>query len=343
MESLSDRQRLILKLIVAEYIASAVPVGSAMLTAKYSLAMSPATTRNEMAELEAAGFIAHPHTSAGRVPTTKGYRYFVECLMEEGDLTPEQQDAVRRHLQQAGLEPERWLEVAASTLAQVAQNAALVTLPRPRRCILKQLEVISVHERLLLIIVALADGTVQRRLLIPDRPVAPDEAQRITNYLNALLSGSTLYDLTRRATTTSGLARDVANTAAELLREVDARAFEEIRYAGIEHVLRQPEFARAERVRDLVSLLHERRHLAQVLTEASATGEVRIIIGGDEQAPDALRDWSIVLAPYGKGGPVGGVLGVLGPTRMEYPRVVSGVRYVVRVMNDLFQDLYQRV
>lgn len=343
MDSLSERQRLILKLIVAEYIASASPVGSAMLTAKYSLGMSPATTRHEMAELEAAGYIAHPHTSAGRIPTTKGYRYFVECLMEEGDLTAVQQDAVRRHLQQAGPEPERWLEVAASALAQVVENAALVTLPRPRRCVLKQIEVISVHERLLLIIVALADGTVQRRLLIPDRTVTPEEAQRITNYLNVLLGGSTLHELTQRATTTSGLARDVAHSAAELLREVDARAFDEIRYAGIEHVLRQPEFSRAERVRNLVNLLHQRQYLAQVLTEASATAEVRVIIGGDEKGDDLLRDWSIVLAPYGHGGPVGGVLGVLGPTRMEYPRVVSGVRYVARVMDDLFEELYHRV
>lgn len=340
MESLSDRQRLVLKLIVAEHIASAAPVGSATLTAKYGLAMSPATTRNEMAELEAAGYIAHPHTSAGRVPTAKGYRYFVECLMEEGELTPEQQDAVRRELQRAGPEPERWLDVAASVLAQVAQNTTLVTLPRPRRCVLKQIEVISVHERLLLIVVALADGTVQRKLLIPDRTVLPDEAQRITNYLNVLLSGLTLHDLTRRAATTSGLAHAVATSAAELLREVDARAFDEFRYAGIEHALRQPEFSRADRVRTLLSLLHERRQLAQVLTDASTTREVRVIIGGDEPGLEALRDWSIVVAPYGQDGPVGGVLGVLGPTRMAYPRVVSGVRYVARVMNDLFEELY---
>lgn len=342
MESLSDRQRLILKLLVAEYIASAMPVGSAALTAKYGLAMSPATTRNEMAELEAAGYIAHPHTSAGRVPTTQGYRYFVECLMEEGDLTAEQQSAIRRHFQHVSVEPEQWLELAASALAQVARNAALVTLPRPRRCLLKQIEVISVHERLLLVIVALADGTVQRRLIVPERPVTPEEAQRTTNYLHALLSGVTLHDLTRRATTVSGLALGIANAAGAVLREVDTRAFEEIRYAGLEQMLEQPELAQAERMRDLISLLHERRHLARLITETDESGEVRIIIGGDE-TDERLRGWSVVLAPYGYDGPVGGVLGVLGPMRMEYGRVVSGVRYVARMMNGLIEDLYHRV
>lgn len=342
MESLSDRQRLILKLVVAEYIASAAPVGSAALTAKYALGLSPATTRNEMAELEAAGYIAHPHTSAGRVPTTKGYRYFVESLMEESDLSPGQQEAICHQLQRVGLQPERWLELAASALAHFAQNAALVTIPRPRRCVLKRLEVVTVHERLLLVIVALSDGTVQRRLLVRDRPVEPEQAQRITNYLNALLAGCAVRDLARRATTASGLAHEVANTTADLLREVDARAFEDIRYAGIEHVLRQPEFERAERVRDLVSLLHGRRLLGQVLSSTDEQDEVRVIIGGDDEG-DALRDWSVVLAPYGRDGPVGGVLGVLGPTRMEYARVVTGVRYVARVVDGLIQELYHRV
>lgn len=342
MERLSDRQRLILKLLVAEYIASAVPVGSAALTAKYALGLSPATTRNEMAELETAGYIAHPHTSAGRVPTAKGYRYFVESLMEEGDLSSEQQEAIRRRFRQVGLEPERWLELAASALAHLAQNAALATIPRPRRCVLKRLEVVTVHERLLLVIVALADGTVQRRLLIPERSVEPEEAQRITNYLNALLAGATVHDLARRATTISGLAHSVAITAADLLREVDARAFEDIRYAGIEHVLRQPEFARAERVRNLLSLLHERRLLGQVLSATDEQADVRVIIGGDD-GDEVLRDWSVVVAPYGREGPVGGVLGVLGPTRMEYARAVSGVRYIARLVDDLIQELYNRV
>lgn len=342
MESLSDRQRTILKLIVAEYIGSATPVGSATLTAKFGLGLSPATIRNEMSDLEAGGYVTHPHTSAGRVPTAKGYRYFVASLMEQGELGPQQRWAIRHGLQQAGMDPERWLALAASTLAQVAQNAALVTPPRPRRCVLKRVEVVSVHERLLLVVVALADGTVRRRLLIPDRPVPAAEAQSISNYLNALLADCTLHDVARRAATASGLAHAVAGTATELLREVDACEFEDIRYAGIEHVLRQPEFARAERVRNLVSLLHERRPLAPLLAAADEHGGVHVIIGGEEQS-EALRDWSMVLAPYGVAGPVGGVVGVLGPTRMEYGRAVSGVRYVASVMNDFIQELYHRV
>ncbi|HEX9436052.1 MAG TPA: hypothetical protein VGA16_02685 [Candidatus Limnocylindria bacterium] len=250
---LTPRQREILHAVIREHIVSARPVASAALVQRYRMDVSTATVRNELADLEELGLLTHPHTSAGRVPTDLGYRYFIESLMPQPHLRPEEQVTLSHQFRQASADAAQWLQLAASALARVTAEAALATY---------------------------------------DRVLDPDEVvwQR------------------------------------------------EIHYEGIELILEQPEFEVRERVRDVVSLLHDRARLAKVLPDLLDEGEVAVTIGS-EHTVEALRPFSLVIGRYGRAhGPVG-YIGVVGPTRMDYQRTIGAVRFVGALMSDLVRAL----
>jgi len=172
MQELAPRREAILGIVVREYIATATPVGSRTIAQRYGLGVSPATIRNEMAHLEEAGYLTHPHTSAGRVPTVKGYRYFVERLMEEVELPLAEQRMIRHQFHQAGMGLEEWMRLSAAVLAHTARAAALVTAPRAPLCRFKHLELISLRDPLVLLILVLQDGTVKQQMLTAAQPIA---------------------------------------------------------------------------------------------------------------------------------------------------------------------------
>lgn len=253
---LRPRQRDILHAVIREHITSARPVASAALVERYRLDVSTATVRHELAGLEELGLLTHPHTSAGRVPTDLGYRYFIESLMPQPDLRQEEQVTLSHQFRQAPADAAQWLRLAASALARVTAEAALATYDR----------VLDPHE------------VVWQR---------------------------------------------------------------EIHYEGIEMILEQPEFEVRDRVREVVSLLHDRARLAQVLPDSLDEGDVAVTIGS-EHSSEPLRPFSLVIGRYGWApGPVGYV-GVVGPTRMDYQRTIGAVRYVGALMSDLVRALEGR-
>ncbi len=346
MAELTERQQIILGIVVREYIVNAVPLGSQTLASRHDLGVGPATIRNELSALEEMGYLSHPHTSAGRVPTVQGYRYFVERLMEDAELSVDEQRTIRHQFHQAGVDPEQWMKLAAAVLAHTARAAALVTVPKAPHCRFKHLELISIREPLVLLVLVLQEGTVRQQMLsFADQPMTQEELSRHANRLNAHFAGLTGEEIQQRA---AGLALDPVEIetvarVVEIMAQIDQPAVREVYHEGLTHVLREPEFAAAERSRHVVRVLEDTSLIEAILSEVVlARHGVQVIIGGDHGTWEEIRDYSMVFARYGPDQDTMGVLGVLGPTRMPYERAVPAVRYIARLMSDLLADLYGR-
>ncbi|MHB1007226.1 MAG: heat-inducible transcriptional repressor HrcA [Chloroflexota bacterium] len=340
VEQLSERQRSILKIVVAEHVVTAQPVGSDAVARKLNLGVSPATVRNEMAELEERGYLYHPHTSAGRLPSEKGYRYFVESLLEERELASEMRLSIRRGFEVRESVPDEWVDVAAFQLASATRNAALVSAPRSQENRLKHLQLVCVNEMLALLVVVFGDSTLRQQFVPFAEAVTQDEASAVANHLNERFSGLTAHGIIANDDSLAALETQVVDTVLRIMRQVDDRRYWDLHYDGLNYILAQPEFDRAERMRHVLDLFSDRRILAELMGGAAADDRPRIIIGGDENPAFPLRECSLVIGRYGGENDVGGVLAVLGPMRMEYDRAISSVRYLASVLNELLSELY---
>ena len=338
MNDLTARQQLILALVVREYISVARPVGSKTIE-HYGLGVSSATIRNEMAVLEELGYLNQPHTSAGRVPTEQGYRYFVERLMSESQLPPDEQRTIRHQFHQVGVDLEQWMRLAASILARTAQSAAVVTSVRTERCRLKHLEMISIHETMVMLIVVLEGGLVRQRMLTLDEAMNQDALHQIANRLNDLCAGATVQRIQACRSQTGAFEQEILDIVAQIMRQVDDQASLHVYRDGLLNILHQPEFEAAERARSVIQVLEDRTLLENLLTEMLEVGGVQVIIGGEGRWHE-LKECSLVVSPYGVSGEATGALGVMGPMRMPYSRAISTVRYVAGLMSDLFRELY---
>ncbi len=340
MDDLTPRQQLILGLVIREYVRGAQPVGSKVVEG-YGLGVSSATVRNEMAILEERGYLTHPHTSAGRVPTDQGYRYFVERLMRESQLPIDEQNTIRHQFHQVGVDLEQWMQLAASVLARSAQSAAVVTSPRIDQCRLKHLEFISLRETMALLIVVLEGGMVFQRMVNLDEPLGQETLTQIANRLNDLCSGGSVPRVQACRPQLGQLEQKVVDVIVQVMSNVDDEANLRVYRDGLVNILHQPEFAQPELARHVIRILEEHTLLEQLMSEMLPVdiGGIQVIIGGEGRW-DELRSCSLVISSYGLSGTATGTLGVLGPVRMSYGRAVSTVRYVATLMTDLFRDLY---
>jgi heat-inducible transcriptional repressor len=336
---LSDRQQTILRLIIQQFIQNAIPVSSKSIAEDYKLGISSATVRNEMGTLEELGYLAQPHTSAGRVPTEAGYRYFVEKLMEQVDLAVEEKRMISHQFHQARLELDQWLRLSAAVLAHTAHNASLVTAPKSVQCHLKHIELISIRDELALLILVFQEGTLKQQVLNFDRPVNQDELAPLARQLSDLWQGLNAKEVAATAEPMSDLGTRVALVVIETMHRIDARHSSDTYRDGLLNVFNQPEFRDREGIRQIIRALEERRIVEQIVDQALQGGGVQIIIGGEGKWEE-LSDVGIVLTRYGAGDDVMGVMGVLGPVRMPYERTVSVVRYMSQLMSDFVTDIY---
>jgi heat-inducible transcriptional repressor len=340
-DELSSRQKLILGLVVREYVASATPVGSRMLSEHYDLGVSPATVRNEMARLEELGCLMHPHTSAGRMPTDRGYRYFVEQLMGEVELPLAERRMIRHQFHQARREMNQWMELSAAVLAHAARSAALVTAPQTDEVCFKHVELIHVHGLTALLVLVTDTGLVRQEVLTLMRPLSQASLGRTAQHLNDVLDGLTAKEIDHRLPELPAFEAEVTTVVRNLLRWVNARAGREMHQSGVGNVLAQPEFATGEVARRFLDFFEGSTFLDNMLSSLLGvpTGDVHIIIG-TEGPWQELSDLSLVMSRYGVADVATGLLGVLGPRRMSYERAVSAVRYVSDLLSDLVCDWY---
>jgi heat-inducible transcriptional repressor len=342
MEDLTARQQAILGLVIREYIVTATPVSSKVIVEAYGLGISSATVRNEMARLEEAGYLTHPHTSAGRVPTDQGYRYFVERLLGETELPLAERRMIRHQFHQVRPEMDQWLRLSASVLAQAAQSVAWITAPAATaRRAFKHLELVSVRDSLALVVLVLRGGTVKQRVLALPRPMSQEELSRMATHLNEHFDGLTADGVIAELTLLTPLEAQVGELVAEMMGLSGGPARSEVYRNGLINILQQPEFAEGQSARQVFELFEESSFLEIVLADVPppAAGGVQVIIGG-EGPWEELSDCSLVLSRYGVVSRATGDLGVLGPRRMAYRRAISVVRYVSSLMSELIHELY---
>ncbi|MGB9724174.1 MAG: heat-inducible transcriptional repressor HrcA [Chloroflexia bacterium] len=337
---LTARRELILKLVIQEYVRTALPVASETLVQNYALGVSSATVRNDLAALEELGLLYHPHTSAGRVPTDQGYRYFVEHLMEWHPLPAEEQRMVRHQFYQVRTDVEEWVRLAASALARLSRSAAVVTPARSFRSRFKHLELLSVHDTRVLLVLIFQDGTIRQHMLTLSEAVSQEELSRMAGRMNACLAGLDASEVAGQVGEEwSVLERQILNLVVSTMQQLDRWEWEEVVRDGALETLEQPEFASADQARRFLEILEQGRFLLEMLAQALQRSGIQVIIGGESQREE-MRDYSLILSRYGLAGRQEGVLGVLGPTRMPYPRSISAVRFIARTLSELLAELH---
>ena len=335
---ITSRQQLILALVIREYVSAAQPVGSRTIE-RYGLGVSSATIRNEMVVLEENGYLVQPHTSAGRVPTEQGYRYFVERLMRESTLSLDEQRTIRHQFHQVGVDLEQWMRLAASVLARTAQSASVVTSLKTEGCRLRQVQLISIHDTMGLLIAVLEGGIVRQQTLSLEEPVSQDALTQVANRLNDLCVGASVQRVIACRWQLGSFEQQVLDVVAQVMMRVDDQAGLHLYRDGLSNILHQPEFSVAESARGIVHVFEDRTLLESLLTDMLEVGGVQVVIGGEGRWNE-LSECSLVVSPYGVSGAAIGALGVMGPMRMPYSRAISTVRYVARLMSDLFRELY---
>jgi len=318
------------------------------LAAIFGVGYASATVRNELAALEEEGLIYQPHVSAGRMPTDLGYRYFVERLMGESQLSLDEQRLIGHQFYQVQRQLDEWVRLTASVMAQALQSAAIITPPRSAIAQVKHFELLSLYETITLIVLVMSDGSVQQERLALDEPYRQDDLSHLTRRLNERFSGADAETVRRRAAQMDyDLTSDerlIVDSLIRMLSQASLSLPESVYHEGLANLLRRDEFARGdpERIREVVEALERNRFVPAIASQVMAADGVQVIIGG-ERAADALsglKDISVVAARYGAKGRPSGLLGVVGPTRMQYGRAVAVVRYLTQVLNDLLAETY---
>jgi heat-inducible transcriptional repressor len=341
------RSQAILRAVIEEYVTTAQPVGSQALVDRYGLGVSSATVRNILAELELAGLLGHPHTSAGRVPTDAGYRLYVESMVDAVPLPAVEQLMIRHQFGQVEFASEHWFRLAATTLAGLTRSAGIATAAKPRAAHIRRVDLVAVNERMASLILVLREGAIKQAIVTLDEADSVD--QSMLNLVAGLLNERLLDRTATSAEQILGaldanealerIAVRVGERIVRILQDYDAAAVEEVFSDGLLNVMEAPEFAQSDKLRQVFSALENRAYLGELVGSVAGSGRIRVVIGA-ENLREEMHDVSLVLAPYGRPGRAIGVVGVLGPTRMSYPNAIGTVAFVSGLMNELVDHLY---
>ena len=336
MNSLDARSQILLKTLIERYIADGQPVGSRALSRFSGLELSPATVRNVMSDLEEMGFIASPHTSAGRIPTARGYRFFVDSL-----LTMQPLESARVRALQGQLvpdQPQRLINSASHLLSELTQFAGVVVAPRKDAVRIRQFEFISLAENRILLIIVTTAGDVQNRILLTRRAYTPSELNAAATYLNEHFAGLSFDEIRRRVTAELRQLRSDMDELMTATVDAGAEAAEETAthyvISGETNLLDVEDLSsNMTRLRELFKLFEQRTGLIQLLDLSNRAEGVQIFIGG-ESGLAPLDGCSVITAPYEVDGQIVGSLGVIGPTRMAYDRVIPIVDITARLLSN---------
>ncbi|HLP41268.1 MAG TPA: heat-inducible transcriptional repressor HrcA [Fibrobacteria bacterium] len=332
---LNERAQQLLKFVVERYIRDGQPVGSRTVSRDSPLDLSPATIRNVMCDLEDMGFIKSPHTSAGRIPTVQGYRLFVDSLLtvralEEGEISS------LRHQLAPVPDTKRILENASSLLSEVTAMAGVVMLPKRELIALRQVEFMALSGNRVLVILVMNDQEVQNRVINTSRAYTPSELQQASNYLNEHFAGKDLSDMRQGLFAEMEQARSDMNQLMLAAIEMANQAYKESSgddyvLAGQTNLMGYAEMSSVERLRQLFEAFNHKRDILYLLDQSLHADGIQIFIG-EESGYQPLDECSVVTAPYTVDGKVLGVLGVIGPTRMRYDRVIPLVDMTARLL-----------
>ncbi len=336
-DELGEREREVLRAVVREYISSGDPVGSSHLARKAEFDVSAATMRNVLSDLEELGFIEKPHTSAGRVPTEKGYRFYVDTLVRMKDPAPKERELIEQNLAGATATLEERFQEASKMLHFISRHAGVVVTPRPAASVFHRIEFVRLREDRVLAILVGQNGEVQNKLLLVEIPFTADELLRASNYLSELLKAAPIEELHGR------LSRELAQERAQYdaleakalklgMAATDLGVKERLLIEGAGSFLDAPEFADVERMKAVFRALEEKNKLLRLLDGVQQAREMKIFIGAESEFSSA-GDVSVIASPYGTREKVLGTVGVIGPTRMNYQRVIPLVNFTAQVLS----------
>ena len=337
-DGLNERAQRLLKTLIENYIRDGQPVGSRTLSRDSGLSLSSATIRNVMADLEDLGFVASPHTSAGRVPTDKGYRFFVDTLLKLKPLGSEEIEEIERRLDTDAPTGRSLVQTVSQMLSNVTHMAGLVTLPNPNFIVLSHIEFIGLSENRALAVIVMDNREVQNRVVQLDRHYSPEELRRAANYLSETFSGRSLPDVRTHLLHQLQEPRQHMNQvmldAIQVAQKVfDSKAEEQVEYviAGETNLMGFAELSNVDRLRRLFEAFNEKHAMLQLLDSCLRADGIQIFIG-QESGYRILDDISLVTAPYMQDNKVVGVLGIIGPTRMAYERVIPIVDVTAKLL-----------
>lgn len=334
---ITDKAQRLIKTLVERYIEEGQPVGSKTLAAHAGLQVSPATVRNIMSDLEEKGFVTSPHTSAGRVPTARAYRLFVDSLIQVEPLAGYDLESLRRHLD-PDMSAQELVESASGMLSEITHMAGLVTIPRRDQVLLRHVEFLPLNDNRVLVIMVLDDHEVQNRIIYTQQKYTEAQLKEASNYVNQSFMGQSLRRVRSRLISSMKSDRENMNSLMRTTLEVAEKAFEQEEekndyvLAGQENLLDLYQNEALEDLRELFRAFSLKGDILHLLDRCMETDGVQLFIG-QESGYELLDEWSVVTSPYRVDGELVGVLGVIGPTRMAYERVIPVVDATARVLS----------
>ncbi|HNR87081.1 MAG TPA: heat-inducible transcriptional repressor HrcA [Spirochaetota bacterium] len=339
---LDERESAVLKALVYEFIVTGKPVGSRSFVQKYSFSISPATMRNIMFDLENLGFLMQPHTSSGRIPTDVGYRFYVDSLLDTYEFVMSEKVRVREELIKKELQLDKMFASVSKMLSLVSKYASVVLSPKPDFTVVKHVELIPLDSDEILFILVTRNGMILNKKVSVSTRITQDDIYELSRYLTGELCGYSLYEIKKdifdrmRVQTNhdykKGLALDIAQLA--LTEETDSEIFID----GIENLLRIPEMIEADKLKSLLHLIEEKRLLKSIIERNIDKDGVNTLIG-EEVSDLEISGCSIITSSYQIGKSKVGVVGIIGPTRMDYEKVVPLVDYTGKVVTDLLTKM----
>jgi len=337
-QELSEREKTILRYVIHQFILTAAPVGSRNIAKKYEIGLSPASVRNIMSDLEEAGFINHPHTSAGRIPTDKGYRFYVDSLMDIHHMKKSEKDYIKEKLEEAP-ETDDILRISSSLLTKITKQLACVTYPRLETGVLEKIQIVSLSSTRILVVISIKSGLVKTITLELSSEIDESNIEPVQSLLNERLSGLTFSEIRK---TFNERFRDFIdegdNTIMRLFFDSVDKIFkdvlkkENVVIAGAKNIIKQPEFENPERFQSIIELIEDKDIIVHILEKSSDSNDIFISFGSENE-DIKLNDYSLITKEY-KFGETNGVVGIIGPKRMEYSKIVSIVNFMSQVISE---------
>lgn len=344
IQELNEREKSILRHIIQQFILTAAPVGSRNITKRYEIGLSPATVRNIMSDLEDAGYVNHPHTSAGRVPTDKGYRFYVDSLIEIQDIKNSEKDYIRGKLEES-YEADELLKVTSLLLSKITRQLACVTYPKLESGILEKIQIVSLSSSRLLVVISVKSGMVKTITLELSTEIETSKLESIQNLLNERLAGLSLKEIrTTFNERLHDLIEDDKTSVVRLFYDSVDKIFKDVWekdnlvISGAKNVIKQPEFEDPERFQSIIELIEDRDIIVHILEKSGEVIPDRVFISiGSENEDRKLNDYSFITKEY-KFGETNGTVGIIGPKRMEYSKIIAIIDYMSKMLSEILTN-----
>lgn len=337
-EELNDREKTILRNIIHQFILTATPVGSRNIAKRYDLGLSPATIRNIMSDLEDSGFLDHPHTSAGRIPTDKGYRFFVNTLMDPPQLKNEEKEFINGELKKYTEETDGLINITSSILSDITNQLACVTFPKLDPGVLEKLQIVQLTSTRILVVISIRSGLVKTITLELTAEISANKISGIERLFNERLAGLTFSEIKKSFTERFQDVSDVYKPIVRVFIDSADKIFTNLKTSekavitGASNILKQPEFEKHEHFQSIIELIEDKEVIIKFLDQNTADNSVIVRIGSENES-ERLSEYSLISKEY-KIGDITGRLGVVGPRRMQYSKIIAIVEYVAAQLSE---------